>query len=198
MRRGGWIPDDGNAREARHRLLEDLQALGACLTHDDGHAGEVAAWPGKTGHMAAANRVRVAREDDGNRRGCAFRRPRIDGGRRHDDIDLELNELLRQVIEAIEPPLGPPVFDGDIPALDPTQITQPPAEAFEGMRPHGRTVPQETDAVDLPCLLGGDDARPAEEAAGHGRQDGSARDHRVIGQRPAAASPRRIRHVLTP
>src|SRR6266545_4547182 len=167
MRRRGWVPDDRNAREPGNGLLEQLQAFGSCLTHHDGEPGDVAAWSREAGHVSAADRVRVAREYYGNRRGRVLGRPSVDGSRCNDDIDLEPDQFLRQAGEPLEPPLGPAVFNNDVPALDPTQIAQPLTETFEGMRPHGRTVPQKTDAVDFPCLLSLDTERRGEAGANH-------------------------------
>ena len=127
--------------------------------------------------MAAADRVRVAREYYGNRRGRSLGRLSVDGTRCNDNIDLEPDQFLRQAGEQIKPPLGPAVFNNDVPALNPTQIAQPLAETFEGMRPHGRTVPQETDAVDLLRLLRPGSEGRGKEAAGHGRKECSTRDH---------------------
>ena len=103
--------------------------------------------------MAAAERVRVAYEDDGDRRGRPFRRLGVDGTWYDDDIDLEPDEFLRQFAHSFWLPLRPPVLDGDVPTLHVAQVAKPLAKSFGGIRIHGRTVPQKTDAVDLRCLL---------------------------------------------
>lgn len=129
--------------------------------------------------MAAADRVRVAHEDDGDRRGRSLGGAGVDGSRGHHDVDLEPDQLLRQGGEPIEASLGPAIFDRDVPAFDPAQIAEPLAEPVEGIRPHRRTVPQEPDPVDPPGSLRPDGEGGRDEAAGHGRQERSARAHRI-------------------
>ena len=104
--------------------------------------------------MAAADRVRVAHEYDGNRRGRSLGRPGVDGTRCHDDMDLEPDQFLRKFAHPFWLPLRPPVLDGDGPTLHVTEVAKPLAESFDGIRKHGRTLPQKTDAVDFACLLG--------------------------------------------
>jgi hypothetical protein len=122
VRRCRGIPDDGNARKPGNDLLEELQALGACLAHHDCEPGDVAARMREARHVAAADRVGMAREYDRNCRGRSLGGRGVDRRRRKDDIDLEPDEFFRQIVEPIEPPLGPTVFDGDVVALDPAQI----------------------------------------------------------------------------
>src|SRR6185369_8130828 len=120
-----------------------------CFTHHYGDPGGIAAWPREAGNVAAANRIRMARKYYGNRRGRSFGRPRVDGSWCNDDIDLKPDQFLRQAGEPIVVALGPAVLNNDVLALNPTQIAQPLAEALEGMRPHGWTVPEKTYPVNL-------------------------------------------------
>src|SRR5206468_2966743 len=113
----------------------------------------VAARPREAGHVAGSDRVRVAHEDDGDRRGRPFRRLGVDGTWYDDDIDLEPNKFLRQFAHPFWFPLRPPVLDGDVPTLHVAQVAKPLPKSFGGFRKRGRTVPQKTDAVDLRRLL---------------------------------------------
>src|SRR3990172_8185575 len=153
MRRRGGGPDDGNTREPRNGLLEQLQAFDVCLSHHQGEPGDVAARPRKAGHVAAPERIRVAHEYDGNRRGRSLGRPSVDGTRCDDDIDLEPGKFLRKFAHPFWLPLRPPVLDGEVSTLHVAQIAKPLTKGFDGIRKHGRTLPQKTDAVDLPRLL---------------------------------------------
>src|ERR1041385_4607280 len=110
MRWRGRVPEDGNPPERRDGRLEQLQALGRRLAHDDGEPRGVGARTSEAGYMTAADRVRVAREDDRNRRGRSLGRPGVDGCRRDNEIDLEPHELLHQAGESVESPFGPAVF----------------------------------------------------------------------------------------
>ena len=62
--------------------------------------------------------------------------------------------------------LGPAVFDDEVSTLNPPQIAQTLAECVEGMRPHGRRVPEEADPRHLPRLLRLGHQRRGEEAQG--------------------------------
>src|SRR5712692_4446745 len=177
MRGRGWVPDDGNPREPGNGPLEQLQALGHSLAHDNGEPRDVAARPSEAGHVAGADGIRVAREYYGNRRGRSLGRSSVDGSRCNDDINLEPDQFLHQAWEPIEPPLGPAVLDRDVLSLDPTQIAQTLAERFERMRPHGRGIPQKSDTVDLPRLLRASRERRGEDGANHARDEGPAVHH---------------------
>ena len=52
--------------------------------------------------MAAAERVRVTREYDRNGGGRLPGRCGVDGARRHDDVDLEPDQLLRQIAHLMQ------------------------------------------------------------------------------------------------
>src|SRR5574341_680220 len=139
MGRRGRVPDDSNAREPRNGLLKRFQGFDVRLGHYDGEPRDVAARPREAGDVAAADRIRVAREYYGNRRGLSLGRLCIDGARRNDDIDLEPDQFLRQGGKPVVLPLAPPILDRDILALDPTPTTHPVAKTLDGIREHGRT-----------------------------------------------------------
>src|SRR5262249_57074126 len=86
--------------------------------------------------------------------------------RRHDDVDLEPDQLGRKLREAIFVPLRPAVLDGDALALDVAEIAESLAERLEDLwlqrRRGGAEVP---DARQSPRLLRPSDARRGEEAA---------------------------------
>src|SRR3954453_18929838 len=109
MRRRGGGKDDSNAREPGNGLLEQLQAFDACLREHDGEASDVAARPREAGRVTGGDRVRGAKEDDGNRRGRPFHRLGVDGTWFDDDIDLEPDQLLREFTHPFWLTLRPPV-----------------------------------------------------------------------------------------
>jgi hypothetical protein len=74
--------------------------------------------------MAAADRVGPNGEYDGDsRRGLLYSAHR--GARRHDDIDLETDELGRDLVEPLVAAFRPAKLDRDGAAVDPGQIAQP-------------------------------------------------------------------------
>src|ERR1051325_8832366 len=153
MRRRGRVKDDGNAREPGNGLLEQLQAFDACLGQHDGDPGDVAAWARQTGRVTGGDRVRMAEEDDCDRRGRSFPRLGVDGTWYDDDVDLEPDQFLRQFAHPFWLSLRPPILEGYVPALHIAQVAKPLAKSFDGIRIHGRTVAHKNDAVDLPGLL---------------------------------------------
>jgi hypothetical protein len=73
----------------------------------------------------------------------------------HDDINLERNQFGRESGEPLELPLGIPVFDHDIAALDVTEVTQALAEGFVQVRVrHPAGSRQVAYSSDLGRLLG--------------------------------------------
>ena len=104
-------------------------------------------------HVARAERVRVAHEDYRNRGGRLLGRPRVDGTRRHDHIDLQPDEFLRKLAHPIRLSLGPPELDGEVAPLDIAQLAQLLAECLQGLRECRRILPQKADAIHLPRLL---------------------------------------------
>src|SRR3954453_14755933 len=88
-----------------------------------------------------------------DRRGRPFGRLGVDRTRRNDDIDLEPDQFLREFARPFRFSLRPPVLDGDVPTLHVAQVTKPLPKSFDGIRKHGRTIPQKTYPVDLRRLL---------------------------------------------
>src|SRR5262245_66284445 len=93
--------------------------------------------------MPAAERVRMAHEDDGNRRGRLLGRLGVDGAWRHDNIDLEPDQFFRQRLHSIRLPLTPPVFDDEVAILHIAEIAQPLTEGFDFIRKYVRTRSEE-------------------------------------------------------
>ena len=203
MRRRGGIKNDSNAREPGNDLLEQLQAFDASLRHHDGDAGDVATRPREAGRVTGGDRVRVAKEDDGDRRGRSSRRLRVDGTRYDDDIDLEPSEFLRQFAHPFRLPLRPPVLDGNVSTLHVAQVPKPLAKSFNGIRVHGRTVSEKNDAVDLPDLLRSRRERRRHRAAQQEHQ--LAASHSItssgrasISRNPIGGFPSLASHEVTP
>src|SRR5262245_35845535 len=75
----------------------------------------------EAGDQSTAYRIRTRRENDGNRAGRCFGRPRCGCGWGDDHVDLELRQLLSERGERLEPALGESELDQDVLAFDVTE-----------------------------------------------------------------------------
>src|SRR5262245_17083191 len=120
MRWRSRVPDYSNARKPRNRLSEQFQDFEDCFRHHRGEPGDVAAGPREADHVAASDRLCMAHEYDGYRRGRLLGRLGVNGTRCDDDIHLEVDEFHRELAHSFGSPLCPSELDGDVLALDPT------------------------------------------------------------------------------
>src|SRR4029079_9867562 len=141
MRRGCKVKNDGHPRNSGNGLLEQRQALHIVLSHHQGEASDVAAWPREARYMTTAERVRVTHEYDRDRRGRSLSRSGVDGARCHDDIDLEPDKFLRKFAHPLRFALRPSVLDGDGLSLHIAEFVKSLAESFEGIHKCVWTVP---------------------------------------------------------
>ena len=112
------------------------------------------------------------RHDDRDRLRRSFGGKGTGRTRCHDDVDLEPDQLGRNLREAIFVPLRPAVLDGDALALDVAEVAESLAERLEDLglqrRRGGAEVPE---ARQSPRLLRPSDQRRGEEAPGHGTEE---------------------------
>jgi hypothetical protein len=136
---GSRIAGIGQHRDplkAGNDLAQDLDALAGNIDRLVRQPGHVAAGPGQAVDKAAAHRIGGDGEYDGNRRCRPFDglNGAADGD---DDVDLERDELGREVVEAFSFSLGPPMQDGNGAAVDPAQLLQALLERGDHRRPGG-------------------------------------------------------------
>src|SRR5262249_30890750 len=86
---------------------------------------DVAARLREAGDETAANRIRYRHKDDRYGRGRLFGRDDDRGSRCDDDIDLEPDELGRDLSETLGASLRPAILDRNGPILDPAEFAQP-------------------------------------------------------------------------
>src|SRR6266699_995827 len=86
-------------------------------------AGDVAPRSRETCDETRAKRVVRHREDDRDHR-CRPLYCNDRASRRDNDIDLKLDELSRDLGEALAAPLCPAILDRDIATLDPTELAE--------------------------------------------------------------------------
>ena len=84
----------------------------------------------------------------------------------HDDINLERNQFGRDSGEPLDLPLGIPVFNHDVAALDVAEVTKSLTEGLWQIGGGGRVEQHVTYASDLGRLLSLGGERRGEEAVG--------------------------------
>src|SRR5262249_21022565 len=122
---------------------------------------DVAARLREAGDETAANRIRYRHKDDRYGRGRLFGRDDDRGSRCDDDIDLEPDELGRDLSETLGASLRPAILDRNGPILDPAEFAQPLHKCGDPRalrRRRGRA--QEPNGRQLSRLLRGRRERP--------------------------------------
>jgi hypothetical protein len=166
MDRIAGIQEDADTRSLGQDFSEQLQAFGTELGQEERRAGDVPPGPREALDQAGGYCVAGHDHDDGNRRGGPFGRLRPRGPMGEDDVDLEPDQLSREIGESIVSPLCPSVLDGDVLPFDPAEGAKPLPECLQLARvPGGGGGPQEPDPGNLDRLLR-DGKRRGEEASG--------------------------------
>ena len=108
------MPEGSNARYGGKRLLEQLQPLGGKLRAKERHSGNVPTRPSEAGHEPISDWVAHDRHHDGDSGGrllCSAGRGGIAGD---NEVEIEIDELLRQLCESLDLSIRSPVFDDDV------------------------------------------------------------------------------------
>ena len=115
------IGHDRQSAEVGDKLAQESKSFANGVGRLERQAGYVAARPRQTCDIAARNRVERRGEDDrDSRRRLLYRgdyAPRCDN-----DIDLQRDELGRDLGEALATPFGPANLDLDVSAFCPTEF----------------------------------------------------------------------------
>src|SRR5262245_24168447 len=113
-----------NLGETRNNLLEQLETLPGQFGTKDGKPRDISPRSRKAADKTGAHRIANACHDDGNGAGrlleCAGTRSPL----RHDDVDVEADQLRREAREGIEHPFCPSVLDDDILSFQVTEIAK--------------------------------------------------------------------------
>src|SRR5215470_11127516 len=112
-------------------LAQEFEALSGQIRALRREAGDIAAWSRKAINKPAANGVDGQGEDDRNSR-CRLPCSRDSVAPGHNDIDVGINKLCRNLGEAFGASLCPAAFDDDVLAFDPAQFAQ---SLYEGIGP---------------------------------------------------------------
>src|SRR5262249_41064412 len=141
---------------------------------------DVAARLREAGDETAANRIRYRHKDDRYGRGRLFGRDDDRGSRCDDDIDLEPDELGRDLSETLGASLRPAILDRNGPILDPAEFAQPLHKCGDPRalrRRPGRA--QEPNGRQLSRLLRARRRRPRRSHAAKQRDEVAPSDHSI-------------------
>jgi hypothetical protein len=159
------IPEDGNARNLGHGLLEELQPFLIERRGGD-HARDVAAWARETGDEPRGYRIATMHHNDRNRARGALGRTRRRDSLCHKHLDREPDQVGRQVGKPLVLPLGIALHQGEVLALDVPQLAEPLAESGNA-QVAGDAEREQADPDDFARLRVGDELC-AEEPQGEG------------------------------
>ena len=118
----GEIGKDSKSAQTGDNLAQELKSLAGSIGPLTRHAGNVAARSRQGRDEAAADRIARRREHDRDHRSsllcCEDRR----GVMRENNIDLQPDELGRDLGETLTAPLCPTILDRDIATLKPNEF----------------------------------------------------------------------------
>ena len=138
MNRVAWVPEDANARGVRHGLLEEIEVLDPHLEPLMRPSRHVATRAREAGDEAALHRIRDTADDNGDGPGGALgRHGRRRGARCEDHVDLQPDELGRELGQPLVLPLGGADLEDDALTLDPAEISEAVPEGLVERRARG-------------------------------------------------------------
>ena len=171
---GGGVADidqDRQTAKTGNDFAQEFDTFAATIGRLQRQAGDVAARPRQTGDGAGAERVRRQREHDRDGR-CRLRCGGECISARDDDIDLEPDELGRDLGEALGATLPPAILDGDGTSIDPPELPQPLHQHGEPLAVGCRSARhQEPDCRQLRRLLRVRRKRPSDGRAAEQRDE---------------------------
>src|SRR5882724_6417174 len=99
--------------------------------YDVGHAGHIATGMRQTRGKPSLDGVGGYPHDDRDRRGGTSGGARRGRAGREERVDRQTDQLDRERREPFVPAIGPPIVEGDVPALDVVQLPEPLAKGLE-------------------------------------------------------------------
>src|SRR5262249_2235128 len=118
------VRDDCYVGETRNDLLEQLETLPGQLGTKDRKPRDICPRPRKAADKTAADQIASAGHDNGDSAGCLLECSGTREPLRHDEIDIEADQLGREAREWIEHPFCPSVLDDYILSLHVTEIAK--------------------------------------------------------------------------
>src|SRR5262249_26716368 len=162
---GGGIADIGHDRQPAKigdDLAQEFESLAGSIRYLVRQTGDVAARSRQTRDQAGPDRIVYRREREWHDRCRLLCREDLWGSRRDKDIDLEPDELGRDLSKALVASFPPAILDRDIATVDPAKFAQSLHERG-GPFASGRTraLAQEADGRQPPRLLRARRERPS-------------------------------------
>jgi hypothetical protein len=152
MRRVARVHQHADVREAGDRAQQRVQQLEPHVGGDVGQAGDVAARSRERTHEAAADRVTRGPDDDRNARGGFLRRGDRRAAGRKDDVDLQRDQLGRELRQPLVVAVGGAVLDDEVLSSDVAELAHSGEEGGErgvGVERGYLASRKNSDAVDL-------------------------------------------------
>src|SRR5262245_43870984 len=143
-----------------NNLLEKLQPLGTDVRANDGIAGDISSRSGEAWHEPGAYGIADRDHDDGNRGGGLLGRQACGRAEGCNNVHRATNERRCGLGESLRHAIGIRIVEGDVVAVEVTEIAQPVTEGVPVER-----VVDNADARDLPRLLRARRERPRSRAA---------------------------------
>src|SRR5262249_6004030 len=126
-----WNGKDRYTGDLGHSLLEKLQLLADDFRDQRAQPGDISAGASKAGDEARSNWVATRRHDNGDRAGRPFGSASGLLPLRHDDVNLELDQLGGEARQARQAALCPSVLEHDGLLLDMATVVQPSPERVD-------------------------------------------------------------------
>ena len=167
-----WIGHDRQPVEIGDNLAQEFEPLAGRISCQGRQASDVPTRSREARDEAGADRVLRQHEHDRDNRRRLLCRDGSCGPPRNDDIDLEPDELGRNLAKPLAASLRPAIFNRDATSFDPTEFAQS-LHKSGGQWALGRRCSraQEPDARQLPRLLRARGERPRDcRAAECGQQ----------------------------
>jgi hypothetical protein len=110
---------------AGRACFEQFQPLNGKLRTEEGHSGDVSTRSREADHQAIGNRVAHDRHNDRDSSGRCLCSAGSGGIAGNNEIEVETDELFRELRESLNRSIRGPVFDSDVLPLHITPLAQP-------------------------------------------------------------------------
>src|ERR1700694_1101386 len=133
-----WVPEHGYPREHGKHLLEQLQSFSRQLGGDLGQPRNVAAGLRKALNKPTCDRITRRRHHNRDCLGRAFGCESVRRNGSHDNINVQADEIDREVREYVGSLLRISVLNADVLSLDPSEVAETLPERLVPKRGSGR------------------------------------------------------------
>ena len=153
------MPKGSDARESGNGFLEQSEAFGNQFRAKKGSPCNISAWSGEADDQFIADRTGHAAHHDRDYAGCLFGCASWRRTDHDDDVNLEPNQIGRELLESICIRIPVASLDRYVQTLGVTELSQPIVKS-NGSWHIGRAGIQHADKGELSLLLGVSGERP--------------------------------------